>query len=75
MGSNDMVDEHLPPQRSMALYAAGGGFGGALLAIIVAKILSGPCCCWCEHSPPGEGRQKAAPVSFVTDVGSADNNG
>lgn len=27
------------------MYAAGGGFGGALLAIVVAKILSGPCCC------------------------------
>jgi hypothetical protein len=31
------------------MYAAGGGFGGALLAIIVAKILSGPCCC--THQP------------------------
>jgi hypothetical protein len=27
------------------MYAAGGGFGGALLAILVAKILAGPCCC------------------------------
>ena len=36
----------LPPQlRKVCLYAAGGAFVGALLAIIVAKILAGPCCC------------------------------
>jgi hypothetical protein len=30
----------------MLIYSsAGGGFGGALLAIIIAKILQGPCCC------------------------------
>lgn len=40
------VEEDLPPQsRSVLLYAAGGGFLGALLAILVAKILAGPCCC------------------------------
>lgn len=40
------VEQDLPPQsRSVMLYAAGGGFVGALLAILVAKILAGPCCC------------------------------
>jgi hypothetical protein len=40
------VEQDLPPQsRSVLLYAAGGGFLGALLAILVAKILAGPCCC------------------------------
>lgn len=34
------------PQAALfAVSAAGGGFGGALIAIIVAKILQGPCCC------------------------------
>ncbi len=41
-----MAEENLPPQtRRIALYSAGGGFGGALLAIVIARILSGPCCC------------------------------
>lgn len=42
-----MPGEELPPQfrRSTALYAAGGGFAGALLAIIVARLLADPCCC------------------------------
>jgi len=40
------VDSSLPPQtRTIAFSAAGGGFGGALLAILVAKLLQGPCCC------------------------------
>ena len=40
------VEEDLPPQsRSVMMYAAGGGFLGALLAILVAKLLAGPCCC------------------------------
>lgn len=40
------VEQDLPPQsRSVMMYAAGGGFLGALLAILVAKILAGPCCC------------------------------
>lgn len=40
------VEQDLPPQsRSVMLYAAGGGFIGALLAILVATILAGPCCC------------------------------
>lgn len=34
-----------PQARMLAVSAAGGGFGGALLAIVVAKILQGPCCC------------------------------
>lgn len=48
-----MAGESLPPQnsRTLALSAAGGGFGGALLAILVAKILAGPACC-CGN--PGE---------------------
>ena len=46
------VEQDLPPQsRSVMLYAAGGGFIGALLAILVAKILAGPCCC---VAPAGE---------------------
>lgn len=47
------VEQDLPPQsRSVLLYAAGGGFLGALLAILVAKILAGPCCC--SVPPVGE---------------------
>lgn len=58
-----MAHESLPPQsRRMALYAAGGGFGGALLAILIAKILTGPCCC--QHEGP---RYQPASVSAVMD--------
>lgn len=39
-----MAEEQLPPQRRLAFAAAAGGFGGALLAISVAKLLEGPCC-------------------------------
>ena len=40
------VEEDLPPHpRSLMLYAAGGGFLGALLALLLAWILVGPCCC------------------------------
>ncbi|MEX2124136.1 MAG: hypothetical protein WD795_09605 [Woeseia sp.] len=61
-----MADEHLPPQtRRMALYAAGGGFGGALLAIVIAKILAGPCCC--PNGAPDRVRDAPAKVSMVTD--------
>lgn len=35
----------------IAFSAAGGGFGGALLAILVAKILQGPCCCCTNPAP------------------------
>jgi hypothetical protein len=54
-----MAEGDLPPQRSMALYAAGGGFGGALLAIVIAKILAGPCCCP-QESPDRTGQRTAA---------------
>jgi hypothetical protein len=55
-----MPEGHLPPQsRSMALYAAGGGFGGALLAIVVAKILAGPCCCPQDLQDRGDRRPAA----------------
>ena len=43
-----MAEASLPPQQSvrmMSLSAAGGGFGGALLAILIAKLLANPCCC------------------------------
>ncbi|HLT90184.1 MAG TPA: hypothetical protein VKZ85_04495 [Woeseiaceae bacterium] len=33
-----------PGNGKVALYAAGGGFIGALIAIIVARLLAGPCC-------------------------------
>jgi hypothetical protein len=49
----------------MALYAAGGGFGGALLAIIIAKILAGPCCC--PHHGPDHVQDRPAKVSMVID--------
>ena len=49
----------------MALYAAGGGFGGALLAIIIAKILAGPCCC--PHDGPDRVLDRPAKVSMVID--------
>ena len=53
-----MGEVDLPPHGHRArsttfMYAAGGGFSGALLAIIVAKILSGPCCC--PHEGPRDG--------------------
>ena len=61
-----MAHEDLPPQtRRMALYAAGGGFGGALLAIVVAKILAGPCCC--PHDAPDRVLDRPAKVSMVID--------
>jgi hypothetical protein len=47
----------------MALYAAGGGFGGALLAIVIAKILAGPCCCEpTAMTPDVQPERKAASV-------------
>ncbi|HEX7062134.1 MAG TPA: hypothetical protein VF200_09190 [Woeseiaceae bacterium] len=53
MGEVDLPPEHslrsaaVPPpeQGKVFLYAAAGGFIGALLAILVAKILAGDCCC------------------------------
>lgn len=46
----------LPPQSARVfLFAAGGGFLGALLAIVVARILAGPCCC-----PEDGDRERAA---------------
>ena len=44
-------DTREPQARMLAFSAAGGGFGGALIAIIVAKILQGPCCC--TNQAPG----------------------
>lgn len=59
-----MAEASLPPQsRKMAMYAAGGGFGGALLAILVAKILAGPCCC---PQQPDALKQRPAAVSSAT---------
>lgn len=41
-----MAEGSRPPQFALMASAAGGGFGGALIAILVAKILMGsPCCC------------------------------
>jgi hypothetical protein len=61
-----MPEESLPPlSRKVALYSAGGGFGGALLAIVVAKVLAGPCCC--PHKAPDYERQKPAAVSALFD--------
>jgi hypothetical protein len=45
------------------MYAAGGGFGGALLAILIAKILAGPCCC--PQSPDAVQQRPAALSSAV----------
>ena len=44
------------------MYAAGGGFGGALLAILVAKILAGPCCC---PQQPDAGERRPASLSSM----------
>lgn len=56
-------DPDLPPQsRSVFLYAAGGGFVGALLAILVAKILAGPCCC-----PDGD-RERGAAATTLSEL-------
>jgi hypothetical protein len=52
------------------MYAAGGGFGGALLAILVAKILSGPCCC--PHHPDGMGQRPATLSSALWTVETPD---
>jgi hypothetical protein len=53
----------------MALYAGGGGFGGALLAIVIAKILTGPCCC-AQESPDRAGQRPAAlsSISWASDA-------
>lgn len=59
-----MAHPDLPPQK-VALYAAGGGFGGALLAIVVAKILAGPCC---PHEAPEYKRPQPAAVSAVLET-------
>jgi hypothetical protein len=65
-----MGEVDLPPHgqkaRSTFLYAAGGGFGGALLAIVVAKILSGPCCC--PHEGPEKGDRPARAAATVSEV-------
>lgn len=40
-----MAEQDLPPQtRSLALYAGGGGFLGALLAVLLARLIFGCCC-------------------------------
>ena len=39
-----MAEERLPPQL-MALSAAGGGFVGAFVAVIIIWIFAGPLCC------------------------------
>jgi hypothetical protein len=63
-----MAEESLPPQtRRIAMYSAGGGFGGALLAIVVAKILAGPCCCHSAHAEPEDRYRQPAAVSSVSD--------
>lgn len=52
----------VPPQPGKTfLYAAGGGFIGALLAIVVARILAGPCCC------PDDGERAATAASTLTE--------
>jgi hypothetical protein len=48
------------------MYAAGGGFGGALLAILVAKILAGPCCC--PQQPNAVERRPASLSSMIRTV-------
>jgi hypothetical protein len=53
----------------MALSAAGGGFGGALLAIVIAKILTGPCCC--PQESPDRAGQRPAAVSSVSSASDA----
>lgn len=41
-----MAQELLPPQgRRIALYSAGGAFGGTLLAMLIFWLLSGGFCC------------------------------
>jgi hypothetical protein len=65
-----MADEDLPPlSRKVALYAAGGGFGGALLAIVIAKILAGPCCC--PQAPQDRRDQRPAATSSVSPASDA----
>jgi hypothetical protein len=53
----------------VALYAAGGGFGGALLAIVIAKILAGPCCC--PQESPNRTGQRPAAMSAVSSASDA----
>jgi hypothetical protein len=60
-----MAHQELPPQK-VALYAAGGGFGGALLAIVIARVLAGPCCC--PHEAPENDRRQPAAVSAVLET-------
>lgn len=50
-----MAEGSRPPQTVYALSAAGGGFAGALIAILIAKWLMGPCCC-----PEEQSRQAAS---------------
>ena len=41
-----MAQQDLPPQgRRIALYSAGGAFGGTLLAMLIFWLISGGFCC------------------------------
>lgn len=41
-----MAEENLPPQgKRIALYAAGGAFGGTLLAMLLFWLLTNGFCC------------------------------
>jgi len=46
-----MAQQDLPPQGSrIALYSAGGAFGGTLLAMLIFWLLSGGFCCDENHA-------------------------
>lgn len=64
-----MAEQNLPPQgRRIALYAAGGAFGGTLLAMLLFWLLTGGFCCDDQRVS----MQKSA-VSFDTVEGFAAN--
>lgn len=50
-----MAQGSRPPQFALMASAAVGGFAGALIAILIARFLMGPCCC-----PPESERQAAS---------------
>ncbi|HZD53681.1 MAG TPA: hypothetical protein VE175_11585 [Woeseiaceae bacterium] len=57
-----MAEPDLPPQRTVFLFAAGGGFIGALLAILIAWLITGGFCCHDEE----RGMRTPAELSSLT---------
>ena len=58
-----MAREDLPPQ-GIALYAAGGAFGGTLLALLLFWLLTGGFCC--DDQRVSEQKSATSPETAVS---------